>query len=68
MIEASAFAFDCDYGAMTNLMRRITTPISRQSQEQFIMSIVTDNCPILEVWKHTQVENQEETESPHLEL
>lgn len=68
MIEASAFAFDCDYGAMTELLKRATTPISRQNQEQFINLIAAADSPITEAWKHSQVENQEETESPHLEL
>ncbi len=39
MIEASVYAFDCDYRKMTDIFERITTPISNEEQENHIRQI-----------------------------
>lgn len=40
MIEASALAFDCNYRKMEDIFERITTPISLEEQEKYIVKIM----------------------------
>ena len=51
MIDASIDAFNCDYDKMTEIFKKITKPIIKQEQEDFIKKISTRDSPILRVYK-----------------
>ena len=47
MIEASIDAFNCDYDKMTRIFGKITKPITKEEQEDFIEKIATKNSPVI---------------------
>ena len=51
MIEASVDAFNCDYNKMTELFKKITSPISKEEQKDFIERISNENSPIMRTYK-----------------
>lgn len=51
MINASIDAFNCDYDKMTEIFKKITKPIIKEEQEDFIKKISTKDSPMLRVYK-----------------
>ncbi len=47
MIQASLDAFNCNYSKMTEIFKKITQPISKEEQEDFINKISIVNSPVL---------------------
>lgn len=50
MIEASVDAFNCDYDKMTRIFGKITKPITKEEQEDFIREIATINSPVIKAY------------------
>ncbi|WP_077369180.1 Fic/DOC family protein [Anaerosalibacter sp. Marseille-P3206] len=50
MIEASIDAFNCDYDKMTRIFGKITKPITKEEQEDFIKKIATKNSPVIKAY------------------
>lgn len=53
MIEASAAAFDCDYHPMAAIFKRITEPISRQEQVEYIRTISEPSSPLPQLYEES---------------
>jgi len=66
MIEASAYAFDCNYGKMTDLFQRITTPIPMEEQENSINNITPPGSDFINLF-HFQTMSEPEQE-PEMSL
>lgn len=50
MIEASVDAFNCDYDKMTRIFGKITKPITKKEQEDFIREIATINSLVIKAY------------------
>lgn len=50
MVEASVDSFNCNYTKMTELFKKITSPISREEQEDFIRKISLENETVMKVY------------------
>jgi cell filamentation protein len=50
MIEASIDAFNCDYDKMTRIFGKITKPITKEEQEDFIKEIAAINSPVIKAY------------------
>lgn len=50
MISASVEAFNYDYDKMTEIFRKITKPITKEEQEDFIKEIATKNSPVIKAY------------------
>ncbi|WFA08445.1 Fic family protein [Tissierella sp. Yu-01] len=50
MIEASVDAFNCDYDKMIKIFMKITKPITKEEQEDFLKKIATNDSPVLIVY------------------
>ena len=55
MIEASVDAFNCDYVKMTEIFRKITKPIIKEEQEDFIKKIATKNSQVIKAYNSITV-------------
>ncbi|TQI68578.1 Fic family protein [Clostridium sp. KNHs216] len=62
MIEASADAFNCDYRKMTDIFRRITSPISSIEQEEYIRHVMPKGASSLNIYEELSEHEQEPEE------
>lgn len=46
MLEASALSFDRDYSCMKEMFRRITFPISKEEQFEFLVQMTSKRGPV----------------------
>lgn len=50
MIEASVDTFNCNYAKMAEIFRKITKPITKEEQEDFIKEIATKNSSVIKAY------------------
>jgi cell filamentation protein len=68
MIEASAFAFDCDYRKMENIFERITVPIFLEEQQEYIAKVAPPGSLLPELFHGFSVEEPELQEEQDMKL
>ncbi len=68
MIEASAYAFDCNYSKMTDIFRGITTPISAVEQQDYIRRVAPRGSKLINLFYNLIDEGIEPQEEPEMNL
>jgi len=68
MIEASAYAFDCNYSKMTDIFRGITTPISAVEQQDYIRRVAPKGGKLFNLFYNLIDEGIEPQEEPEMDL
>ena len=68
MIEASAFAFDCDYRKMENIFESITTVIPAEEQEKYIAKVTQSGSDFIDLFHFQTASAPEQEEEPELSL
>ena len=68
MIEASADAFQCEYGKMNDIFQRITTTISPEEQEKYILEVALPESILPDLYHKLSVEEPELREEQSIEL
>jgi len=51
MIEASVDAYNCNYNKMIEIFKKVTKPITKEEQVDFIKQITTKNSPIMKSYE-----------------